>query len=131
MDRQLKLSANFNIAPSQFYNDWLDSQAHSAFTGSLAKIDAKIGGKFTAWDGYIQGIINELEPGKHIVQTWRTTEFPDAAPDLLIEIEFEPEGKGTRLVLKHTNIPDGQADEYEQGWLDFYFTPMKAYYSKK
>jgi len=131
MERKLNLSANFNIAPNQLFNDWLDSQAHSAFTSSPAKIDALVGGKFTAWDGYIRGVTMEIVPGKRIVQSWRTTEFPNAAPDSLVELEFEADGKGTRLMLKHTLIPDGQADEYEQGWLDYYFTPMKAYYLDK
>jgi len=26
-------------------------------------------------------------------------------------------------------IPDGQGENYKQGWKDFYFKPMKKYFS--
>jgi hypothetical protein len=35
------------------------------------------------------------------------------------------------MTLKHTDIPPGQADGYQEGWIDYYFTPMKEYFSKK
>ena len=64
------------ITAQQIYNAWLDSEAHSAFTGSPAQIDPQVGGQFTAWDGYIQGQTLETEPFRRILQAWRTTEFP-------------------------------------------------------
>lgn len=128
MDRKLKLSETFNLSPKKLYDDWLSSEAHSAFTGSPAEIDPEVGGKFTAWEGYIWGETKELEPGKRILQTWRTSEFPEDSPDSLVEITFESDKNGTLLTLLHTNIPAGQSDGYEEGWHDFYFTPMKEYY---
>jgi len=38
--------------PERIYAAWLDSGAHTAFTGKTAKIDPTIGGKFIALDGY-------------------------------------------------------------------------------
>jgi activator of HSP90 ATPase len=46
----------------------------------------------------------------------------------VLEILFEPDGKGTRITLIHTNIPENQAEGYEKGWEEFYFEPMKKYY---
>jgi activator of HSP90 ATPase len=46
-----------------------------------------------------------------------------------LEIKFEEKGKGTRVTLIHTEIPDGQGEMYKQGWNDYYFRPMKKYYT--
>ena len=98
-------------------------------TGSLAKVNGKVGGKFSAWDGYIFGTTLELTTDQHIVQAWRTSEFPDEAPDSHLEIDLKEVKGGTKITLTHTKIPEGQ-DSYRQGWEDFYFKPMRAYFTK-
>lgn len=128
MPDQLMLTITLPVKPDQLYHDWLDSEAHGAFTGGSAKIDPVIGGSYTAWDGYISGKTLELEPPRRILQTWRSTDFPADAPDSLLEVLIEAEGDGSRLTLVHTNIPDGQGKDYDQGWKESYFEPMASYY---
>ena len=128
MTESLRLSTTLPISPEQVYLAWLDSQEHARFTGSPAEIDPQVGGKFSAWDGYIQGQTLELEPCRRILQTWRTTDFPEAAPDSRLEVLIEPVEHGSKLTLIHTEIPDGQAEEYRQGWEDYYFGPMQEYF---
>ena len=129
MSRTIKLSVQLNAAPEKLYNAWLNSEEHSRFTGAEAVIENKIGGEFSAWDGYIEGTTNELYPNTKIVQAWRTTDFPDGSPDSRLEILLEPEGEMTMLTLVHSGIPEGMEKEFEHGWLDYYFEPMKNYYS--
>jgi len=124
-----KLSAVIPAKPSEIYKAWLSTKGHTAMTGSLAKVNGKVGGKFTAWDGYIFGTTLELTPDQHIVQAWRTSEFPDEAPDSHLEIDLKEVKGGTQVMLTHTKIPEGQ-DSYRQGWEDFYFKPMQAYFAK-
>jgi activator of HSP90 ATPase len=62
------------------------------------------------------------------VQAWRTTEFPKGSPDSRVEIILETIDGGTKLTLLHSNIPEGQADDYKKGWQEFYFDPMKEYF---
>ena len=100
-------------------------------TGNPAKVKGKVGGKFTAWDGYIFGSTLELEPDQRIVQAWRTSEFPDDAPDSRLEILLEKVTKGTKVTLIHSDMPEDQVDSYRQGWEDFYFKPMEEYFSKQ
>ena len=50
-------------------------------TGSPAIVDPEIGGAFEAWDGYISGRTLSLEPGRRIVQSWRTSEFAEDEGD--------------------------------------------------
>ncbi len=130
MPEKIKMSAVIPATPKEIYNAWLNSKAHSDFTGGAAKIDPKLKGKFTAWDDYISGTNIELVPHKKIVQAWRTTEFPDKHPDSILEVILEPVPKGTKVTFIHSEIPDGQSEDYKKGWKDFYFTPMKKYFSK-
>lgn len=129
----LKLSIILPVPASRLYHDWLNSTAHAAFTGSPVDINAVIGGLFSAWDSYIQGSTLEMQANRRIMQTWRTSDFPEHAPDSVIEVLFEPlQDKGkksTRLTIRQSRIPAGQAAEYEQGWRNFYFDPMLAYYT--
>ncbi len=132
MPESIKLSAVIPATPQRIYDAWLDSQEHSSFTGGgAATVDPRVGGKYTAWDGYIQGTTDALEAGKRIVQSWRSADFPDDAPDSRLEVLLEPSPRGARVTLVHTNIPDGQAQDYKQGWKDYYLAPMKAYFAKK
>lgn len=98
-------------------------------TGSPAEGSPIVGAKFTAWDGYIWGENKELEPPYRIVQSWRTSEFPPDSPDSQLKIQLQEMQAGTRLTLKHSEIPHGQAEMYRQGWQEFYFEPMSAYFS--
>ena len=116
--------------PELIYEAWMDSKLHSDFTGALALIDPQVNGKFTAWDDYISGTNIELLPNEKIVQKWRTTEFPVNSPDSVLEIILEKEKSGTKLTLRHSNIPDGQSGNYKKGWIDFYLEPLKHYFSK-
>jgi len=125
-----RVSARFPVTPERLYRAWLDSVEHGRFTGGGADIEPVVGGRFVAWDEYITGMLLQLDPGKRVVMTWRTTEFPDTAPDSRVEVMFEPEGDGTRLTLIHTDIPAGDGDKYEDGWIDYYFEPMQRYFRK-
>jgi activator of HSP90 ATPase len=129
MSEELVLSVDFPVTSCRIYEAWLDSQAHGQFTGSAAEIDARVGGEFTAWDGYISGQTLALEPCRRILQSWRTTEFPPEAPDSLLEVLIDEVNQGARLTLRHTLIPDGQADQYREGWEDFYFKPMLEFFT--
>ena len=96
-------------------------------TGSPAQVKPQVGAEFSAWDGYIFGKNLELQPGKRILQAWRTSEFEDNDPDSLLEVLLEPVDGGTRVTLHHSELP-ADSDQYLKGWIDYYFTPMKAFF---
>ncbi len=114
-------------SPQAVYRSWLDSEGHSEMTGSPAKASAEIGGSFEAWEGYISGKNLELEPGKRILQAWRTTEFDPSDEDSLLEVVLEAADDGTKVTINHSRLP-ADGEQYLQGWIDFYFQPMKEYF---
>lgn len=116
----------FPRTAAELYDAWLDDEQHWEMTGAEALIDARVGGTHSAWEGYITGEFLELERGARIVQTWRTSEFPKGKQSR-VEITFTPAPGGAEVSIRHDDIPAGQPD-YEQGWKEHYFEPMKAYF---
>jgi uncharacterized protein YndB with AHSA1/START domain len=127
----IQVSGVILASPERIYQAWLDSEEHTKFTGGKASVESGIGGRFTAWDGYIEGTTIELEPGRRIVQSWRTTEFPSESPDSRVEIHLEPVDEGTRILLLHSEIPPGQGSQYEQGWKEHYLEPLARYFANQ
>lgn len=128
----LKVSAAIPASPEVVYAAWLSNKEHGAMTNTpAARISARVGGKFTAGGGYMWGTTLELDPPKRIAQSWRTTEFPEDAPDSRLEVILEEAKGGTRITIIQTEIPSGQGASYRQGWIDYYFTPMKRYFAGK
>ena len=117
-------------SPQEIYDAWLSSEGHAQITGGQpAEVSPKVEATFTAWDCYISGSNLKLEPGRRIVQSWRSTDFDPGDPDSQIDVLLEEVPAGTKVTLHHTNVPDGQPN-YQQGWRTHYFEPMKAYFKQ-
>ena len=128
MSLQFTTSVRIPAQPSAIYAAWLDSEGHAAMTGAEAVCSSEIGGTFQAWGGYIQGRNLELQENKRIVQAWRTCEFSESEPDSRLEISFKIDGEVTEVTICHSGLPE-HGMQYLQGWTDFYFSPMGAYFS--
>jgi uncharacterized protein YndB with AHSA1/START domain len=115
-------------APELVYEALTDPAKHSEFTGAEATGAAVVDGEFTAWDEYIKGKHLKLTPGKEIVQEWRTSEWPKGFGPSLLQIELKAAAGGTRLKMKHTRVPEVQAESYRQGWIDYYWNPLRRYF---
>lgn len=129
MTIEFEISGLIPATHDRVYQAWLDSTMHTEMTGGLAAVSDVAGAAFTAWDGYIEGTNLELEPGKRILQKWRTSEFEDTDEDSLLEILFEPEDNQTRITILHSHLP-AHGMQYKQGWIDSYLNPMRAYFKQ-
>lgn len=125
----LNLSVQLPASAETIYKAWISSTGHRDFTGGNAVIEPHNGGHFSAWDGYITGIILKLEPYQRILQSWRTTDFHPMDPSSMVEILLEENENGTLLTVHQTEIPEGQAAQYEEGWQEYYFEPMLGYFT--
>lgn len=117
--------------PQRVFSAWMDSREHAAFTGGgEAVVEPWAGGRFIAWDGYIHGILLGVDEGRRIVQTWRTSEFPPEARDSRLVVEFEPARGGTRVVVRHSDLPSSHVKKYEKGWSEHYLKALARYFAK-
>ena len=126
MTRTIRQTARFHATPHEVYEALMDAKKHAGFTGAKARIDRRVGGTFSVWDGYATGTNVRLEKDKVIVQTWRSTDFAVDARDSKVTIRLAGVGTGTRLSFVHSGVPDELADDIANGWKEFYWTPMRA-----
>jgi activator of HSP90 ATPase len=117
--------------PKQVYRAFVDPKIHGKFTDSKATGKPVVGGKFTAWDGYIFGRFLELEEGKTVVQEWVSTDFPEGYSPSKLILTFTEVPKGTEITLMHSDVPNEIADDTADGWVDFYWDPLKKYFKKE
>ena len=127
---EFTLKTKIEATAEQIYRAWLSGDGHTNMTGGTATVSDKIGDKFTAWDGYIEGQNIILEPFNRILQSWRTSQFEEGEEDSKTEILLNEINGQTELTLIHTNVPES-GEHYIKGWDNHYFQPMKKYFSKK
>ena len=117
--------------PEEIYEAYTNPKIHSEFTGSKATGKPKVGEKFTAWDEYISGKYLELEKGKRIVQEWVDTDWPEGLPPSKFELTFKATAEGTEVSMVQSGIPAARETELLEGWTEFYWDPLKKFFSKK
>lgn len=125
---EFTLTIKLKASAEHVYNTWLSSKGHSEMTGGTALASDKVGIRFSAWDGYIEGENIELIPFTKIVQSWRTSQFELHEDDSQIEITLNEVDGFTELTLIHSNVPEN-GDHYINGWENHYFSPMRAYFN--
>ncbi len=128
--RTVRQSVTFRAEPHVVYEMLMDSRKHARFTGEKASISRKVGGKFTAHSGYISGINLELVPGKKIVQSWRGSDWPEGHFSR-VTFSLEKVKEGTRLVFRHSGVPEDQYEDINQGWRDYYWKPLRDMVQKE
>lgn len=119
-----------DVVPNQVYDAYVDPKKQGEFTDSKASGKPVVGGKFSAWDGYIFGKFLSLEVGKLVVQEWTTTDWEEGYPASKLELTFNKVPEGTEICLVQSNVPKAQAYEIEEGWTEFYWNPLKEYLKK-
>lgn len=128
----IELSRFLPATPDRIYLAWLNGPDHTAMTGGRAAVaSAEVGGAFTAWDGYIDGVHVALEPGRRIVQAWRTDDFPADAPESHLEVLLEPAPGGARITIRHSELPEGQGPGILEAWDEWYLAPMERFFAKE
>lgn len=132
--RNIKQLVVLPCTAEEAYDAWLSSKKHGEMVGGDAKIEAKVGGKFSIWDGEITGKTLELDPEKHIiVQSWRYnySDWPEDQPSK-ITLEFAKHNENQcKLLFSQSGIPEKYADEVADGWKEYYWEPMKEYFKEK
>ena len=127
--KTIRQSVTFRTSPHVVYEMLMDSRKHARFTGETASISRKVGGKFTAYGGYISGVNLELVPDKKIGQSWRGSDWPEGHFSRVTFSLKEVRG-GTRLAFRQSGVPEEHYDSINQGWRDYYWKPMRKMVEK-
>ena len=123
-NKTIRQVVNFDIPPHEVYELLMESKKHSQLTGSHANISRKVGGKFTAYDGYIDGVNLEIIEDKKIVQKWRGSDWPQGHYSIAT-FELKKSNSGTKLIFTQTDVPEEQYEPISQGWFEHYWNKIK------
>ncbi|MGH2348410.1 MAG: SRPBCC domain-containing protein [bacterium] len=124
MPKTIRQSVTVGASPTRVYAILMDSKKHARLTGGGASISRRVGGRFTSFDGYAQGVNLELIPGKKIVQSWRASDWP-ANHYSKATFTLKRVKGGTRLTFTQTGVPNSQYGSIKQGWIDYYWAPLR------
>jgi activator of HSP90 ATPase len=94
-----------------------------------AAIEARVGGAFTLFGGYITGVQIELARDERIVQAWHEKVWADGEFSIA-RFELYEAGTGTRLVFDHRGFPQGAGPHLAVGWYGNYWEPLKAFLAR-
>jgi activator of HSP90 ATPase len=127
--KTIKQTVTIKAGAHDVYEALMDSKKHAGFTGGEAVVSRKVGGKFTAYDGYAEGVNLELVPDKKIVQSWRASDWPEGHYSRAT-FAFQATAGGTRVTFTQTDIPEEFATDVSRGWRDYYWAPLKEMLEK-
>lgn len=121
-------SDEFRTTAEELYNTFTDPQRIAVFTrGPPRQFEgAHVGGKFSIFDGNVNGEYVKLEPPSVIVQKWRLAQWPEGHFSTL-EIKFDQNDMDgvTQMHVTWTGVPVGQEDVTKQNWDMYYVRSMK------
>jgi activator of HSP90 ATPase len=120
-----------NTTPKDIYELYMNAKKHSMATGASAKISAKEGTNYSAYDGYIKGKNLQLVQDKLIVQTWRAQGWGKEDIDSTFIMNLLPKGKNVEVHAIHANVPDNELESLKKGWHEHYWEPWKKYLNNR
>lgn len=129
--KEIKHTVTLPATPAKVYAALMDEKKHTQFTGQRARIDRRVGGAFTCYGTYIKGITLALQPGKHIVQAWRSRNWPEGIYTI---VTFKlSKGAGGRTVLRFSQVgvPSNDYHDKNKGWRTHYWEPLKKHLKGK
>ena len=131
MAKTIQQSVKFSASPQRLFNIYMNSKRHGAPTTSRASVSRKVGGKFSAFDGALTGLMLAIVPNRTIVQTWRGSNWKKTDPDSILILTFSRAPGGTRVNLVHANIPDARHASIQKGWATYYWKPWRTYLRRR
>jgi uncharacterized protein YndB with AHSA1/START domain len=120
-DGVVEVSMHIAATPETVFRYFTDPGRYAQWMGSDATLEPVPGGCYRVWmrDGVeATGEFVEIDPPRRLVFTWGWTHDPAVPPGATrVVITFAAEDGGTRVVLRHHDLPDdGQREHHRKGW---------------
>ena len=113
--------------PATVFKALTDSKVQTVWTNAKATGQGSVGSKFTMFNGFITGQYLDLQPGRRILEEWRTRGWPRGAPPSIVEITLEEKGEETTVITVQSLVPSGRIEAIASIWRDRYWRLLRTY----
>lgn len=120
--KEIKRYYTLRAEPEDIYNALTNQKMIEIWTGEDAVMQPEPNTEFSLWEGSITGLNLEFEKNRKMVQKWY---FGEQEQDSIVTILLHPDKKGTKVELRHTNIPDEAYKNISDGWDEDYIGALK------
>ena len=111
---------HIDAPPATVYRYLTEGEKWTRWQGESATIDARVGGIFSivmANGMNARGQFTALVPNESVAFTWGWVDRPGIPPgSTLVTIDLKAEGRGTLVVLTHSELPDDEMTAHREGW---------------
>jgi uncharacterized protein YndB with AHSA1/START domain len=131
MSKTPSISMNVTVkaTPTEVFAALTNSKAILEWCGQKGKVEAKIGGRFEMFDGWVKGKVLAYEPGKSLAYTWHPTDWQKEWDASIVKYAFTKTKSGTKISLKHSGFPNEQEMKgHHSGWTEHVFDPLKEFF---
>lgn len=127
MSYDLQLEFTLSGKPERVMQLLTDPVLIRKWSGSNAVLENKVGGRFEMFDGWVTGKVLKTTANE-LAYTWKTSDWAkDVAPSEVHYLLVKDEA-GTKVVLRHTGLPDEkEMESHKSGWTDYFFDPMEDF----
>lgn len=126
----LEVSLHVAADPEVVFPYFTDPERYVLWMGRTALLDAVPGGEYRVQmgDGVAAlGTFIEVDPPRRLVFTWGWTAGPDVPPgSTRVEVSLTAEAGGTRVVLRHHDLPDLPMREHHRAGWEMYLARLGA-----
>jgi uncharacterized protein YndB with AHSA1/START domain len=107
--------------PAEAWRWWTEPDRIVRWMGSAAEVDLRPGGavRFSYANGAVMaGEVVELDPPSRLVLTWGWEDPTEVVRpgQSRVEVAFDAVEGGTRVRVRHHDLPDGERDGHAEGW---------------
>lgn len=125
--RTLKQTYQINSPVAKVWQALVDPKEINLWGGGPAKMSDREGTEFSLWGGDIHGKNIEIIPGEKLIQEWFGGDW--AKPSKVV-FTLTAKGKGTKLDLLQTDVPNEEAKDIAAGWKSYYLGQLKKLLEK-
>lgn len=125
----LRMEREFKAPPERVFAAFTDPALFAQWWGPegmacpVCEIDLRVGGKWrtcmrgTMGEHWVSGVYREIAPPRRLAFTWAWEENGVRGHETVVELEFVPAGRNTRLVLNHRGFDSAESrDKHTHGW---------------
>lgn len=116
------------VRPEKVWDALTNQKTIKEWGAGPAVMNDKVGAEFSLWGGDVYGKNLEVLEKKKLVQEWYGGEW--AVPSI-VTIKLSYDGDCTEVLLYHKDLPKSEVKEFDEGWRDYYFGPIKKLLESK